>query len=132
MVTNLRREVIAHLWAHRHETRIRHAVTTRISEEWPDAASQAYENQLLTLLDYLKGNGHWGGEETLIAIMGMCSVSIEVYYEGGMLQTFAPAAGIPTRALRILYSYRLAPEPYMTTTTVLRVSRQSQQWAAMR
>lgn len=106
-VASLRREVVAFLWANKGLTKVRHAVITRISDEWPYLRDANYSDKLAKVLGYLQGDGHWGGEETLISVMELYNVSVTVYYQNSMVQTFVPASGLPLKDLKIYYKLKL-------------------------
>lgn len=59
-ITNLRNAVVDFVWEWRQMLKIRHAVITRVDEEWPRLSSAHYEDKVTQLLEYLRVNGHWG------------------------------------------------------------------------
>lgn len=123
-VANLGQDVVTFLWTNKDLTKVRHAVMTRISDEWPSLRRASYEAKLNTVLGYLQVSGHWGGEETLVAVMELFQVSITVYYQDSMVSTFVPISGTPIKDLKVFYSLKFGSRTeYNHYDSVSRVDR---------
>lgn len=89
------------------QSRIYNAITTRVRNEWPTRTGEHYDVQARILLEYLSGDTHWGGEETIVAVMEIFNVAVAVYYDHDMVQEFRTRSNAPHRTLNIFY--RLSP-----------------------
>lgn len=105
-VAQLRRVVVTFISDQRLRRRIKHSVITRITEEWPKLDNSCYNDKVTHLLNYLSVDGHWGGEETIVAVMEIFNVSIKVYFENDMVQNFMQSSNATTQALEIFYRFQ--------------------------
>lgn len=87
--------------------RLQSAIISRTCEEWPQLRNAAFETQAFRLAEYLRVDGHWGGEEAIVAVVDLFNVAVEIFYERHFQCTFFPTSNAPIKTLRI--AYRLQP-----------------------
>lgn len=102
----LRDIVVRSVWDNRQMTRIRNAILSRVSDEWPTQVNANYDQQVRTVLQNLQLDGFWGGEETITAVMEIFNVSIKIFYQNDMTQELSPISHTPTKQLRLFFRLR--------------------------
>lgn len=101
--TRLRTVITEYIWNNRYSSRITNAIITRINDEWPTHKTAPYDTKVSIVLAYLRTIGHWGGEETIVAVMELFNVAIKIYYQFNMTQEYRPQNNSPTRLLQTFH-----------------------------